>query len=420
MAIEIEPERRDGARPARARERTQPPRRPRPERAPRAEAPRARPLLRTRAVLARDGSKPLSAGAVVIVGAIVYVLAGLLNGDSLLRRAETQVEGAPLKGVSEVVARPLATVGRWLALDRPGNAIADARGIDTDDATTFEDLAVGDPGATGPAPLDTAVPAGSADAAAPGGTVPVSEPAPAALPGPTTLPPAPEPTLPPGQPVLRVPTPDDPLRVYAAGDSLVGGWGQALEGLADDDSGLDVELDYEVSTGLVRTDFYNWPGRLKDKIADLDPEVVVLGFGGNDTQPMNIDGRSVPVSDPAWQAEYRSRVGAVMDYVNRDGRKLIWVGTPNHPDPARTAELAIIDTIFREEAAARPNITYVDTWKRFASPDGGYAAYIADAGGEYKPVRADGDGFHLNLDGVNILGTLVLTDIQTASTEHSA
>ena len=163
--------------------------------------------------------------------------------------------------------------------------------------------------------------------------------------GQTTVPPAP--TLPPGQPVLRVPTDADPLRVYVAGDSLVGGWGQALDNIAGNSTGIDVELDYEVSTGLVRTDYYNWPARLQQKIGELDPEVVILGFGGNDKQP--IEGRDV--LDPAWQAEYRKRVGAVMDYVNQNGRKLIWVGTPNYPEEESNAKFAVMNQIFKEEAA---------------------------------------------------------------------
>ncbi len=392
MATTVERNRRAGAKDAPARaERT--------GGDPRPLNGQRRPIIQARSHTA-DGSRPLSAGSVVIVGIIVYVIATLLNSAALVKKSNGQLENA-FQGTSQEVAENIDRVAGWLFLDRPGEWAQDLRANDagTAPAADAEDAFGQLDAATDPSRT-----------AAPGVPNP-GDPA-ATTPGQTTVPTAP--TLPPGQPVLRVPTDADPLRVYVAGDSLVGGWGAALENIAGNSTGVEVELDYEVSTGLVRTDYYNWPARLQQKMEELDPEVVILGFGGNDKQQM--EGHDV--LDPEWQAVYRQRVGAVMDYVNQDGRKLIWVGTPNYPDDVENQKFAVMNEIFKTEAAKRPNITYVDTWARFASPNGSYAPFIANEQGEYIDVRAE-DGFHLNVGGVNILGGMIMDQIQAAVAQYS-
>jgi hypothetical protein len=395
VATTIEPRRRAGAGTAPARAAGRPP-------SPNGHRPPRRPIIQARSYTS-DGSRPLSAAGVVIVGIIVYAVTALLNSNALVERSIGQRDNA-FRGVSQDVADNLDQVADWLYLDEPSQWAQEVR--------------AGDDGSAPAADAEEAF--GALDAAT-STTVPPADPNAAAPPAAgtataTTVPTAP--TVPPGQPVLRVPTDADPLRVYAAGDSLVGGWGEALVNQAGNSNGIEVDLDFEVSTGLVRTDFYNWPGRLQTKIEELNPEVVVLGFGGNDAQPMNVGGTSVDVLDPRWQAEYRERVGAVMDFINQGGRKLIWVGTPNHPEPDLTAKFAVMNQIFKEEAAARSNITFIDTWARFASPDGGYAPFIPNEQGEFIDVRA-GDGFHLNFDGVNILAGMILGEVQTAVQTYS-
>ena len=91
------------------------------------------------------------------------------------------------------------------------------------------------------------------------------------------------------------------------------------------------------------------------------------------------------------------RVGAMMDFLSADGRKLIWVGTPNARDDGFTPAWRCCAT---PTSRRRPSgrVTLVDTWAMFQSPNGGYADFIVDDDGEAKLMRQD-DGFHLNLVG---------------------
>ncbi len=209
----------------------------------------------------------------------------------------------------------------------------------------------------------------------------------------------------------RTPTSADPARVYIAGDSDAGNLGPPLEGILADTDVVTSDLVYKVSSGLSRPDFFDWPAQLQRDVTSLDPDIVVVTFGGNDAQDIEIDGRSYPVASEEWKAEYSRRVGAVMDFLSADGRTLVWVGIPNAKSGDFRDRLDILQTVTKAEAAERPAVRYVDTWNRFVGASGGYADYIIDPRDRKgKLVRAD-DGFHLNQTGAEILAIDVAREV---------
>ena len=231
---------------------------------------------------------------------------------------------------------------------------------------------------------DGAAPVAGADATAPAATAPVE----------------PESTGP--------PTPADPAKVFIVGDSDAGTFGPYLQTLLDGTGIVTTELDYKVSSGLARPDFFDWPAEIEAKLPAVDPDIVVATFGGNDAQGLAVANGDFVVGDPVaeeaeWVAEYQKRAGAVMDQLLADGRTVIWVGIPNDDNPEVTARMAIQDKAVRAAAAERPDVIFIDTWKRFSGRDGGWAEFVIDPrDGQGKDVRAD-DGFHLNQDGAEIL-----------------
>lgn len=205
----------------------------------------------------------------------------------------------------------------------------------------------------------------------------------------------------------RTPTEDDPLRLYIAGDSDAGNLGPPLQRELEQTGLVDSTLEYKVSSGLTRPDFFDWPAKLQSDVARLNPDTVVVTFGGNDAQDMNLDGRSTPVDSDEWRAEYARRVGAVMDFLSADGRTLIWVGIPNAKSGSFRARLEILEQVTRAEAEKRPQVRYIDVWNLFVGRSGGYADFIIDPrDNQGKLVRAD-DGFHLNQTGADILALTV-------------
>lgn len=204
------------------------------------------------------------------------------------------------------------------------------------------------------------------------------------------------------------PSPDNKAKVFIVGDSDAGTFGPYLQTLLDGTRIVDTELDYKVSSGLARPDFFDWPAEIDTKLPEVDPDIVVATFGGNDANILrDAQGNDLfgyPESDPeGWTEEYQRRVGEVMDQLRADGRTLIWVGIPNDDNPDVTARMAIQDEAAKAAAAERPEVIFIDTWQRFSGRDGGWAEFVIDPrDGQGKDVRAD-DGFHLNQTGAEIL-----------------
>ena len=171
------------------------------------------------------------------------------------------------------------------------------------------------------------------------------------------------------------------------------------------------ELNYKVSSGLARPDFFNWPAHLRTIIPSVDPDIVVLTFGGNDAQGLTDSSGTFVYDQPTgdadkdarWRAEYGTRVGEVIEYLASEGRTLVWVGIPNDDNPEVTARMQAQDEVVREQVAANPEVIFIDTWKRFSGISGNWAEYVIDPrDNQGKDVRAD-DGFHLNVAGAEIL-----------------
>lgn len=209
------------------------------------------------------------------------------------------------------------------------------------------------------------------------------------------------------------PSSTNKAKVYIAGDSDAGAFGPYLMDQLDATGIVTSTLDYKVSSGLARPDFFDWPAHLRQTLPEVDPDIVIVTFGGNDAQDMLIDGRSRGTTTPEWREEYGKRVGAVMDLLTEDGRTLIWVGIPNASGAEFTARLEPLRQVTEEQAAARAGkVVYIDTWNRFTGRNGGYAEYVVDPrDGQVKAVRAD-DGFHLNVTGAEILSLDIFTAIE--------
>jgi hypothetical protein len=169
-------------------------------------------------------------------------------------------------------------------------------------------------------------------------------------------------------------------------------------------------VDSHVGTGLARPEVFNWPAYLAEVVARDKPDAVVLTIGSNDDQDLTGDGGGQNFGSPEWIAEYRRRVGGLMDSItaNTDAT-LFWVGIP----PMRNTErfdtrYQIINDIVRSEAALRPGkVVFVDASVVLSPPGGGYADYLQNADGSITQVRA-ADGIHFTREGGDRIADEVL------------
>jgi uncharacterized protein len=324
-----------------------------------------------------------------MLGVIAYAGAALLNSITLVRMAERQRLGSWERSFYLALARPLHSLSEALLLDRPHHGIDDIRGkiAPATPATTVPETPTTP--STTPVPGDTTVPETP--------TTPTT-----AAPVETTV------------AAPRVPTTDDPLRLWIGGDSEAQALGTALEAITSQKDVIKATLEYKVSSGLSRPDYFDWPAELARAVAEpKGPEVMVVIFGGNDAQPLQLsDGKVYDVTDQQWQDEYRRRVGAVMDQMGTAGRKVIWVGPPNAKSANFTSRLAVLSQVYSEEAAKRPDtIAFLDSRILFSDANGAYTAYLPDSSGKQVLMRTQ-DGFHLSIAGANRLGRAVYTQLQ--------
>ncbi len=262
------------------------------------------------------------------------------------------------------------------------------------------------------------------------------------------------------------PTPppkDASIFVYVFGDSL----GQLLasgldEALADRQ---DVAVIHKArgSTGLVATDYFDWPKSIADLLAGRDAaetnneratakagapgtagdkprvvegpdgkdaaataqqnakadktakqkiDVAVMMIGSNDRQALQIDGKTVQPGTPGWTVAYAKRVMAIDEAFRARSIPLVWVGVPITKDDAFADAMAALNDIYRE-AAAKTGAIYVDTWEAFSDDNGNFSSYGPDVNGQTVRLRA-ADGVYFTKAGARKLAHFVETHVRRA------
>ena len=256
-------------------------------------------------------------------------------------------------------------------------------------------------GARGQAPEDVV-------ATTPSGTTPTSDPSSSSTPTTTTA----RSSAGGGTTPLPTPTAAAPLRLWVGGDSLAAGPSWAVFVDATDTGVITPQAEYQVGTGLVRNEFWDWPKHMDAVMRARDPEISIFMVGANDDQGIDVDGTSVSPPDPAWIEEYRRRVDTLMTTMTAGGRKLIWIGMPPMRDTEYSQSMQLVDQVFQEESAKHRRVTYVDTWTLFSAPGspGTYAQYLPNESGASTNMRLD-DGIHLNVEGSQHLSRTVMAEL---------
>src|SRR5439155_12082713 len=113
--------------------------------------------------------------------------------------------------------------------------------------------------------------------------------------GSATTTPAPTTTAP-----RATPTAAAPLRLWVGGDSLAAGPSWAVFEAARATGVVKPLAEYQVGTGLVRNEFWDWPKHMDAVVRARDPQMSVFMVGANDDQPIEVDGTSYGPPDQHW------------------------------------------------------------------------------------------------------------------------
>jgi hypothetical protein len=194
-------------------------------------------------------------------------------------------------------------------------------------------------------------------------------------------------------------------RVLEIGDSL----GDDLE------YGIRHELQYtpglkliqrnKVSTGLSASWFYNWPAHLKTDLHKYHPNLVVILFGANDEQALDVNGASQPFGSKKWRSAYVARVRKIDQLVTKAGAYAFWVGLPIAAPKSYSEGLQELNAIYEQVALSTPGVTFQPIWHLLATKGGKYMG-----GAVVNKVQTGlrvSDGIHFTEKGDLVLGTFI-------------
>jgi hypothetical protein len=314
----------------------------------------------------REGTMP--AGLILVVIVLAFIVAGILNADATLRKSNAKGESW-----RNDIAQTVASVTDTFRLNFLRNSVDDALGKNQGTQIDVEEL------------LRQQAEAESAAAAAAAAKVPE----------------------------LPAPTPAEPMKIWVGGDSITQTFGTSFQRIAQSTGIFTPTLDFHVSTGLARPDYFNWPEHLVKNVLPADPKILVIMFGANDAQNMvDASGKALVRFSEPWMLEYRRRVAATMDLLKSpDNQRItVWCGPPPMGPGSKTRGMDQLNYIYWSEAQSRPWIQYFDTWPFFSDANYNFAANLPNADGVVRGVRQK-DNVHLSTVGGDRLSWAVIDRI---------
>ena len=199
--------------------------------------------------------------------------------------------------------------------------------------------------------------------------------------------------------------------VVVMGDTLGELLADGLEEAFEDIPEIGVLHKSKESSGLVRTDFYDWP-KTAQGIANgpRKPDVAVMMLGSNDHQPLEDGAQAVEPFSPRWRELYTARVDAVIRAFKEKNIPLVWVGLPMMKAERFSADMGQINEIYRASAASA-GVPFIDIWDIFADDHGQYSAFGPDVNGQIVKLRA-ADGVHFTSAGARKVAHFVEGEIK--------
>jgi hypothetical protein len=189
----------------------------------------------------------------------------------------------------------------------------------------------------------------------------------------------------------------DAKKVLIVGDFLASGLGDGLTAAFETSPGVVVEARGNVSSGLVRDDYYDWPEQLPKMIDELKPAMVVVMIGANDRQQMVTDTAKEKFRTDGWFAEYRRRVLSFGKEVTDRKIPLLWVGLPAFESDQMTADAVQMNQLYRNQVESIGG-EFVDIWDGFVDENSNFIVTGSDVNGQQVRLRTS-DGINLTQAG---------------------
>ena len=175
---------------------------------------------------------------------------------------------------------------------------------------------------------------------------------------------------------------------------------------------------FNAGSGLVRVRRHDWQRAISQVLKSQAVDIGVVMLGVNDVRDIFIRGQRIPFGSDEWKAIYASRVEAIIQTFRDNGVALYWVGLPPVRDARLNAGVRLINGLLREQTRAH-GVRFIDIYRHFAGPDGGFVSVGPDVNGQMTRLRAH-DGIRFIRPGNTKLATIVMgiirRDVEKART----
>ena len=198
---------------------------------------------------------------------------------------------------------------------------------------------------------------------------------------------------------------NDQYRLAVFGDSLGDGMWAGLYRAFKADTNVDVVKHSRVSTGFVRTDYFDWNKRIQGILGNESVHIAVIMVGANDMQSIRKNRKWHKVGTSEWRKIYGERIDKFIKNLKGSRAAVYWVGLPIMRKPKHNQDMQIMNEVFREKAYVN-GVKFIDTWNGFADQFGRYSAFGPDLSGQTKRLRA-ADGVHFTMSGYRKLAHFV-------------
>jgi hypothetical protein len=208
--------------------------------------------------------------------------------------------------------------------------------------------------------------------------------------------------------VAAVEKAENAKRILVVGDFMAGALAKGLtETFAENANVLVIDAT-NGSSGLVRDDYYNWPGELPGIVEAQKPDAILVLVGANDRQA--IAGVGNPGSDE-WRTAYAGRVDSLADALKATGRPALWAGLAPVNSGNMSRDYSAFNGIVREQLESK-GLKFIDVWDGFADAEGKFVAVGPDVTGQSVQLRTGDLGLNFTRSGQRKLAYFVEQDLK--------
>jgi hypothetical protein len=186
-------------------------------------------------------------------------------------------------------------------------------------------------------------------------------------------------------------------KILVIGDFMAKALSQGLQTAFKQSPGVVVLRQTNGSSGLVRDDFYDWPGNLPAILDDIQPSIAIVMVGSNDRQPLRAGRKRIAVRTDAWVSEYTKRVEELARAVRSRNIPLLWVSAPAYKSRSMSTDILAINGIFRTVVGDVQG-EFVDIWDGFVDEQGKFIYTGSDIKGQQVRLRTS-DGIRMTKAG---------------------